>query len=257
MSLRFPFRLRSALLVSLVLLLTATTRSSHAGGDDFHADFDALLRVNVGAGLVFYPGFDTPRFEDYLAKLAAAQPEAWPRSEKLAFWINAYNACAIRQVLDNSTLSQPIDKADFFKEKKFSVAGRMLSLDQIENEVIRPHFREALIHFGLVCAARGCPPLLNTAYTAGSVMELLKSNLRSYLAGSAGMRVDRAANTIYLSRIFDWYRVDFGESDSKVIDYIASYADAQTAAWIKQNRSALKLAFLDYDWTVNRRPAKP
>ncbi len=254
---RICFRMRSALLVSLLLIVTAATRSSYAGGDDFHADFDALLRANVKSGTVYYPGFDTPRFDGYLAKLAAAQPQGWPRNERLAFWINAYNACAIRQVLDNSALAQPIDKADFFKEKKFNVAGQVLSLDQIENEIIRPQFKEALIHFGVVCAARGCPPLLNTAYTADRVVEMLKSNLRSYLAGSAGMRVDRAAKTVHLSKIFEWYRVDFGDSDSKVIDFIAAYTDAQTAAWLKQHRTSLKLAYLDYDWTMNRRPAKP
>ena len=256
MQLHHPIRI-PLLFTLFALVFTATAQMARAGGNDFHADFDALLRANVASGLVFYPGFENPRFDAYLKKLAAAQPESWPRNEKLAFWINAYNACAIRQVLDNARLAQPIDKADFFKEKKFSVAGRTVSLDQIENEIIRPQFNEPLIHFGVVCAARGCPPLLNTAYTADRLMDMLKNNLKSYLGSAAGMRIDRTAGTIHLSRIFEWYRVDFGNSDDKVIEFIAAHTDSQTAAWIKQHRSTVKLAWIDYDWTMNRRAAKP
>ncbi len=240
--------------VFVCLLLQIELRAS---GADFHAQFDRLLQANVSKGLVYYQGFDNAEFNEYLEKLASASPDSWPRNAQLAFWINAYNASAIRQVLDNRSLKQPTDKADFFKEVKFTVAGRKLSLDQIENEVIRPQFKESLIHFGVVCAAVGCPKLIGTAYTADKVISLLKSNLRAYLSSPAGLKIDRNAKSVQLSKIFEWYRVDFAKSDADLIAYVKPYVDKETAAWLAANSDSISLAFLDYDWTLNKRASRP
>ena len=213
------------------------------------AVFDALLKANVSNGRVNYNGFkNNPQFNNFLESIAAASPAEMPTNERLAFWVNAYNALTIKNVNDNPGIKQPTDVAGFFKKKKFKVGGRSLTLDQIENEVVRPTFKEPLIHFGLVCAARSCPPLINTAYTAGNVRSKLAANARAYLADTKQNRFEDG--TLYLSKIFEWYKVDFGGDDAGLIAFAKKYGTASMKAGLEES-SAVK--FNKYDWTLNKK----
>lgn len=106
--------------------------------------------------------------------------EALGRDEKLAFLINAYNAFTLRLILDHRPLAsiRDIPSSERWDAVRWVLAGRTVSLNQIEHELIRPNFAEPRIHFALVCAAVGCPPLRTEAYTGAELEEQLTDQSR-------------------------------------------------------------------------------
>lgn len=230
---------------------TETGDASPSGYDP--AVFDRLLKSFVSNGRVDYAGFKrSDEFARFLETIGSASPSSMSTNEALAFWVNAYNAMVIKNVNDNPGIKQPLDVSGFFDAKKFRVAGRSVTLNQIENEIVRPTYREPLIHFGLVCAARSCPPLIRTAYTASNVRSQLASNARAYLADSKQNRFDPATGTLALSKIFEWYKEDFGGNDAGLIAFAKKYGPAE----MKQGLEAAEnptVTFLEYDWTLNKK----
>jgi len=236
----------------IALLLLAPLSSTLAKGPGFdHSTFDRLLSRAVSNGLVDYSKFkDNPDFAAYLTSLENATPESMTANERLAFWINGYNALVIRNVLDNPGMKKPVDVPGFFDKKKFRIGGKSLTLNEIESDMIRKPFKEPLIHFGLVCAAVSCPPLLPRAYNPLTVRSVLGRNATSYLASKQN-RYDAASNTLYLSKIFEWYRDDFG-GDSGLRAFVRKYGTPEMKKALASTPD-LKIVSLDYDWTLNRK----
>lgn len=215
------------------------------------AVWDALLKKYVQNGRVDYAGFrGDARFSPFVASLAAADPAAMSTDEALAFWVNAYNALVIRNVLDHPRITNPLDVPGFFDKITFRVAGRTLTLNDIENSVIRPTYDEPLIHFGLVCAARSCPPLIPSAYTGSNVRTKLAENARAYLADTRQNRFEESSGTLWVSKIFEWYRVDFGDSDAGIIAFVRAHGPEDLRRRIAAADN-LTVKYNEYDWTLN------
>lgn len=202
-----------------------------------HGEFDALLRAHVVKGMVDYDAFAaSAEFNHYLASLAAADPFAMSRAEQLAFWINAYNAYTIRLINSHEERAsiRNINKSFGFvkaygpwNEKLAVVGGTAYTLDDIEQELIRKRFSEPRIHFALVCAAIGCPPLRSEAFTGARLDAQLDEQARNFLLRTPTRnRVDVATRTLYVSPIlveFRDYIKDFGGSKESVGRYIAAF----------------------------------
>ncbi len=215
------------------------------------ATFDALLKKYVRNGRVNYGGFDSDaEFSRFVESLAEADPSSMSQDEALAFWVNAYNALVIRNVNDHPGTKNPLDVKGFFDGITFSVAGRSLTLNDIENKVIRPTYNEPLIHFGLVCAAVSCPPLISTAYTGANVRSTLRSNAEKYLGDSKQNRFDAASGTLWVSKIFEWYIADFGGSTEGIVTFVRKHAPADMAAKIEAAKN-VTVKYNEYDWTLN------
>jgi uncharacterized membrane protein YdjX (TVP38/TMEM64 family) len=143
----------------------AETYSALSAGAVFdHGDFNRLLSRHVDdAGFVDYKSLtvEATVLDGYLKTIANADFEVLGRDEKLAFLINAYNAFTLRLILDRYPVSsiKDIPSADRWDAVRWVLAGQTVSLNQVEHERIRQHFAEPRIHFALVCAAVGCPPL--------------------------------------------------------------------------------------------------
>ena len=227
-----------------------------------HAALDALLRAHVADGRVDYDAFQKqPAFAAYLEALARADPAALSEPERLAFWINAYNAYTIqlinvhgeRQWIRNigKTLGIPLQSP--WKEEMVRAGGKTCSLDHVEHEIIRKQFREPRIHFALVCAARGCPPLRPEAYTGAKLDSQLDDQARAFLVRSPDKnRVDVPSRTVYLSPILDWYRADFGGTKPAVGKYLARFFPEGPARDLLQSGD-FELKYTDYDWSLNQR----
>lgn len=216
-----------------------------------HSKFDRLLTTAVANGRVDYGKFkDNADFKAYLTGLEGASPSSLGTDEALAFWVNAYNALVIKNVLDNPGMRRPTDVAGFFDKKKFKVAGKMYTLNDIENNVIRKQFKEPLIHFGLVCAARSCPPLLKNAYNGANVRSKLAQNASAYLASQYN-RYDAKTNTLTLSKIFEWYKEDFG-GDAGLRTFVKKYGTKQMKDGLAASPNAT-IKYMEYDWTINSR----
>jgi len=238
-----------AIAFAAIVLVSISGASAHAAPFD-HSPFNTLLRTAVVGGRVDYARFkNNQAFKAYLNALSTADVTKLSRNDQLAFWVNAYNACTIQNVLNNPGMKRPTDVAGFFDRARFNVARRSLTLNDIENSVIRPTFREPLIHFGLVCAALNCPPLIASAYTGNTVKAVLATNARRYLASTYN-RFDATTKTLYLSKIFEWYASDFG-GEKGTLRFVATHGTDAMKRGIAAGGVTVK--FLDYDWTLNSR----
>lgn len=243
-----------------------------------HGAWDRLLRTHVQEidqgrkTAVDYEEMaaDRGRLQDYLSSLAEVSRsrfDSWERDAQLAFLINAYNAWTVELILQHYPGIDSIRDIGFlpgaaWRRDIVELFGRQVSLDEVEHEMIRqwPQFREPRIHFAVNCAAIGCPALRGEAYTGQHLEQQLQESTRGFLA-------DRDRNwlegeTLYLSRLFDWYEEDFQQGwqgiDS-VADFIARYADH---LGLRQSRlealraGDIRIRYSRYDWGLNDIPRK-
>ena len=252
---------RTALAASLALSLSPSAlEAQHASVD--HSDFDRLLKQNVVKGLVDYDAFDrAPEFRRYLALLDATDPAALPGKERLAYWINAFNAYTIELInrhKERQSIRNINKSLGFLRlkgpwgERIVKAGGQTLTLDDVEHRIIRKDFREPRIHFALVCAALGCPPLRSEAYTGAALDAQLEDQGRIFLLDSpAKNRVDAAARTVYVSLIFNLYREDFGGSNASVGSFIAHWYPAGPERRLLESGD-FKVKETPYDWSLNQ-----
>lgn len=209
-----------------------------------HAGFDSLLQKYVAEdGKVDYKGFKSDKAAlDAYCRLLEENPvrDDWRREEKMAYWINAYNAFTIKLIVDNYPAKSILnfDGGKTWDVKRIKLGDKKFSLNNIENDILRPQFRDPRIHFAINCAARSCPPLWNRAYTAENLDSTLEIRTKSFIN-------DPKFNTLTatkagVSKIFEWYATDFGD----LIKYLNKYANTQL-------KSTAKVTFREYDWGLN------
>jgi len=237
------------------------TTPSLAGPAFDHSTFDQLLRAHVVNGLVDYDVFENSAdFQRYLGALATAKPASLARAEQLAFWINAYNAYTIalmnqhherKSIRNINKTFGLISIKGPWTERMARVGGETYALLYIENEIIRKQYNDPRIHFAIVCASMGCPPLRSEAFTGGKLEQQLDDQARAFLLKSPTKnRVDIAKRTVFASPILDWYRDDFGGSETAVGKFIAQYYPAGPERDLLLSGD-FTLKDTDYDWSIN------
>ena len=230
---------------------------SPTAADAFNHDrFDQVLWKYVDSqGRVNYAALkrDSQALESYLDLLAVTVPKNLATTQdRLAFWLNAYNALTIEGVLDHyptKSVRRIKPFGGFFRRIRFQVGGQSYTLSEIEHGIIRTEFYEPRIHFALVCASRGCPILENRAFLPEALEKRLENAARNFINHPEKVRLDRANRVLYLSKIFEWYSEDFEERHENVIDFIADYLPEADAAFIKGE--GIQVKYLNYDWTLN------
>jgi hypothetical protein len=250
------------LLLVPVLLLGTPGPAGADPGAALEAEYAAVLAAHTRAvdaivgTRVDYPAIARdPRWNRVMAALQAVDPGALDgREARLAFWINAYNVLAIQTVLSSHPVESIRDVGSFFapvwRRRAGSIGGRDYTLHEIEHDVLRP-MGDPRIHAAIVCASTSCPSLRREPYTRPRVDAQLDASVRAFLARpEKGMRVDRGADTLWLSRIFDWFEEDF-EASGGVIAFVRSYADPATRAWLDARRGEIDVEYLEYDWNLN------
>ncbi|MEP0545902.1 MAG: DUF547 domain-containing protein [Rhodothermales bacterium] len=226
-----------------------------------HSAFSALLADVVDErGFVDYAALaaDPAPLDGYLGRLAATDPSALSDDDRLAFWLNVYNAYTLKLVVDNYPIDSIHDVVSGafiplvntpFKVEFVTVGGDVMTLDGVEHGTIREEFDEPRIHFALVCAAISCPPLRAEAYVGDRLDTQLEEQGRIFLSNPAKNRVPADAETIRLSKIFDWFGGDFGDDDAALQAFIAPYFDGDVRDRLA--RGAYDIEFLSYDWSLN------
>ncbi len=167
------------------------------------------------------------------------------RNEKLAYYINLYNALTVYQVLNNYPMKSVMTKFannGFFKAK-FYLGGRARSLDDLEKKIILPRFRNGLVHFALNCASYSCPPLLRKAYTGRGLSWRLRVQTKKYLNNKRFVKVDKANKTLHLVELFSWYKKDFGDAFKFYNKYSGKKVDF----------TGYKIQTIKYNWSLNGR----
>lgn len=245
-----------AFLVSLVMIFFVLPEARGSTFD--HSLFDQILREYVDdEGLIDYNGIaGDSRFQTYMESLKTVKTENMSRNEQLAFWINAYNAVTIDKVIKwkpEKSVRETIipgvwTSTKFYTTREHIVAGSRLSQDDIEHEILRKKLKDPRIHFAIICASSGCPRQPRFAYTGENVQARLEEVTRRYLDSERGIRIDEAENTLYLSKIFDWFRSDFVAKSGSVIDFVRPYLKKEVLMFLDRKP---KISFLHYDWALN------
>lgn len=220
-----------------------------------HKSFTAILQQYVNEdGLVNYKALLNKRhlLDAYLQTLRKSAPaKNWTENEKLAFWINVYNAFTIDLILTHypvksikdigSKISIPFVNTPW-QIKFIEIGGKNYNLDDIEHGIIRKEFNEPRIHFALVCAAISCPALRNEAYEAERLEVQLQDQALNFLLDKS--KNDIASNPAKLSKIFQWYGGDFKKQHKSLIAYL-------NTALPEPLPENTKISYNEYFWDLN------
>jgi hypothetical protein len=230
-----------------------------------HSRWDALLKKYVDAsGNVNYAAWkntaaDVQALDAYLASLSRGLPgQASSRPAQLAYWINAYNAVTVKGILreyPTTSIRNHTAKLwgyNIWDDLLLVTPGGQVSLNQMEHEILRK-MGDARIHFAIVCASKGCPRLLNQAYTASSLDAQLAANAKQFFSDSRRFHYDARAGRLNISPILKWFAEDFGRNQAEQLRFIAPFLPDAAARQLTTSGKA-RVAYLDYDWELNEQP---
>lgn len=197
------------------------------------------------------------------------------RKQKLAFWINIYNTAVIHGVIELGLEMSVREFRGFFNRVAYQIGGFCFSLNAIEHGILRGNRRhpygllkpfrrkdprmdfivsphDPRIHFALVCGARSCPPI--GFYEAEQINSQLQLATESFI-NSSQVKILLQEGTIFISKIFQWYKTDFGGSDSALIDFLLNFLDeGKHKTFLQQNRNKIRIRYQLYDWNLNQEP---
>ena len=215
-------------------------------------DYDALLQKYVTPTGVKYKAWhgsssDRAALGKVINKIATQNVSTMEKEEKLAFYLNAYNAWILHRILQDYPTDGPggggfFGRNRFFKSDALKVAGSRISFTDLENEIIRPKFKEPRIHFALNCASRSCPPLNAEAFRKETLDTTLTRLATAFVNDNPnGVQVVKGGKKVLLSKIFDWYEDDFAGGQ---VAYINKFRKSKLSG-------KARVSFQDYHWTLN------
>ncbi|MHB8381598.1 MAG: DUF547 domain-containing protein [Candidatus Binataceae bacterium] len=208
--------------------------------------------------------------ERVIAEFAAASPESAPdtfacEDDRLAYWLNAYNAFTLHAIIAEYPISSVWKTRDgaFFQRRRHIAGGRAISLDEIEHEILRGRFTEPRIHFAINCGSNGCPPMRRAAFEPAGLSDTLRAATEQFLGSEWNCRIDRANRRIYVSRLFKMYAQDFsgglagteGTADDYrrgVLDFIAHSLRVDPGSI-----EGYEVLYNIYDWGLNDSAREP
>ena len=251
--------------------------------DHSYATYNSLLKRYVINARVNYEGFIASRaeFETFLRTLGSVDEnvfESWTEEQRLAFWINAYNAFTIKAIIDHYPIKRSFTLVGIFyapsdsilqikgvwTKLQFRALGNMVTLEEIEHETLRKKFNEPRIHMAINCASISCPDLRNEAYTPEKLEEqLADASIKFVNNPDKGAYVNEQSGKVKLSKIFKWFGDDFINNygskklfnnyslkENAVLNFTSEYIESEEVKEYLMNNK-LKIGYLGYDWHLN------
>jgi hypothetical protein len=247
---RYRF-IAGAIILIGVLVCGATVR---AGQTDYRL-YEELLQKHVKNGVVSYQGFkqDEATLDRFLKVLESTDLKTLSQQEKFAFNINAYNAWTIKLILTGYPGIQSIKDLGSllqspWKKKIVRVGGDVITLDNVEHNILRSTYKDPRIHFAVNCASKGCPVLQPEPYYPESLDRQLDQSTIGFINDRARNRLE--GDTLYVSSIFKWFKEDFHDG---VVPFFLQYAQGDLKTRLEQIKNNVKIRYLDYDWSLNGR----
>ncbi len=231
------------------------SRAAAAEFDQSHALFDAVLKQRVKNARVDYAGLkahpeDLNRYLVQVAAVSKADFKKWSEPQQIAFLSNAYNAYTLKLIIDHYPLKSIKDIGGFldgpWDQPVVKLFGETMDLNTVEHKILRVDYAEPRLHFVLVCAAKGCPPLRGEAYVGVRLEEQLADQAKQFLAESTKNRIAASERVVYLSPIFKWYGSDFEKKSGSVLVALKPYWPGKVTA-----TDGFKIRYTDYDWSLN------
>lgn len=214
-----------------------------------HSAFDKLLKTNVSdKGIVDYKAFvkDKVALQNYIKSLTQVKTSKLNKNERTAFWINAYNALTIHQIVKHypvTSITKIAGGKVWDQVLPYQLDGKSLTLNDIEKKILLgAELFDARVHFAVNCAAVSCPTLINKAYTGSNVQEMLTKNTKSALSNPAFNKISSKSASI--SKLFDWYKADFVKAEGSVVNFINKYSPTKIS-------NQTKIDYLAYNWNLN------
>ena len=252
MPLAKTFRALFAVALSCAAL---TSGVAAADFDQSHTIFDGVLKQYVKNARVDYAALkahplDLNRYLDQVAAVSKTDFKKWSEPQQIAFLSNAYNAYTLRLIIDHYALKSIKDIGNAFKgpwdQPMVKLFGQTITLSTVEHKILRVDYAEPRLHFVLVCAARGCPPLRGEAYVGTRLEGQLVDQAKQFLAEATKNRIEATKRTVYLSPIFKWYGGDFEKKSGSVLAVLKPYWPGKAIA-----TDGFKIRYTDYDWSLN------
>ena len=239
--------LRAGLLAIGIVVASAMTSAAQSA--DWVAEYGRLLGKYATPGGVRYAAWkanaaDKQALDQVVNAIAAQNVSSLGQKEQLAFYLNAYNAWIVHEVLEKYPTKSVKDALfTFFTGKRIKVAGEEMSFNRLEKDIIIPRFKEPRIHVALNCASQSCPPLLGEPFRADKLDAQLERLAKGFVNSERGVRLSADNKSVALSKIFDWYKNDFAAGGGAV-------------AFVNKRRTPplpddIKVTYQDYDWSLN------
>lgn len=245
--------MKAPLIFLTALTLVAHGKDTPAKATTWVEQYDALLQKHVSNKGVTYAAWhknaeDRKVLASVIQAIGKASLQGKAREDQLAFYLNAYNAHILNQILQEYPTKGPgggglFGRNKFFKRKNLKVAGKTMSFHTLENEVIRPTFKEPRIHFALNCASASCPPLHTSAFRASTLDKTLTDLTKAFVNNNAKGLKPVGWKKVSISKIFDWYAEDF-KSAGGALAYINQYRETKLS-------KDTKIGYQDYSWSLN------
>ncbi|MFN0048328.1 MAG: DUF547 domain-containing protein [Cytophagales bacterium] len=233
--------LKSKIIILLAFLVSIGEISAQSF-DSLTAKTDVFFKNYVNSGLVDYSLVKSNIKELNELINLYQQTKLDDTNQKKAMLINFYNLSVIKLLADNYPVSSPQEIQGFFDKKIVSYNGIKLSVNDIENNIIRKEYNDPRVHFVLVCGAVGCPPITNFAYEASLLDKLMNEQTKLALNNDEFIMVKEKA--VLLSEIFKWYKEDFLKENKSVVQFINKYRNTP----LDENSS---IDYYPYNWKIN------
>ncbi|WP_034041624.1 DUF547 domain-containing protein [Wocania ichthyoenteri] len=236
--------MKKQIIILIILLLSIKGFSQDV--NSFFSKANAFFKTHVDNGKVAYS--EIHKNQNALNELMNISEAISVSKEDAkiyqAFWINAYNLSVIKGIINNYPTKSPLDNVGFFDKTTYSLAGKNITLNDIEHKLLRAQFNDTRFHFVLVCGAVGCPPLINKAYLPNTLDAQLETQTKKAINGSF-LRVTTKKKRVEASQIMEWYKEDFTMNGKTEIDFINKYRTEKL-------EGKYKLSYFPYDWTLNK-----
>jgi hypothetical protein len=264
------------LLIGPLALSVHPVVAQDAATDPLHRPLDQILELNVRDGLVYYRALRSGRgsLDRYVASLnvPAATYAGWSPEQKMAFWINAYNAFVLQTVIDRYPIkgaSQEFPASSIrqipgaFAQTRHRAAGRSVTLDEIEKTIL-PEFKEPRVHLALGRGAMGSGRLRSEAYTSGRLVQQLDAIAQEFVSERSMLRIDRDAGLMSVTPIVSWHDAEFIAAYDKgatgpyadrspieraMIAFVAPRLLPLEKEFLRKNE--FKVTYHPFDWRLN------
>ena len=227
------------------LLIITNTNAQIKNLQDYFLRVDKFLSANVKAGKVNYKGINANKSDlDALVNFIGTRQKFTSPTEEKAFYLNGYNILVIKGIVNNYPTKGPMEIAGFFDKKSYAINGSNLTLNNIENDIVRKKFTDARIHFALVCGAKSCPPIQSYSFKPEKLDAQLDLVTKQSIQNLNFTKTDVKNKKAFVSMLFNWYKDDFIKAKGSVLNFLNSYLKTPLPA-----NTAIEN--YTYDWTLN------
>ena len=245
----------------IILLFTSFVFTNIDEINNQNENFNYILNTFVNdEGRVDYTHLrNNPyRFNEYFNFIKYHSPDSHPElfnndNDKKAYWINVYNAIILKLMIDNP--GKNILDISLFKHaiflKKHTIGGKRISPYKIENKILRKKYKDSRIHFAINCASNSCPPLGNRILIGDSLDYQLNKKTKNYINNPSNIIINHKDKTIYVNKIFKWFKKDFLKDFDSINEYIYYYLNKDNLPINKNEFLSYKIKYEKYDWSIN------